>query len=231
MSSRSALPKIPPLHAPLIPPTGSVMCGTTPDGKQLYTLTRKMARAVPDIDENTKQRKWRKVISTGEQLYPLNKPEPYEDTEMFFLESDGRNNVTKQRYTPPTAQEIAEQDRQRKIAVMQPALARALVDSGLTAEELVARLMAPPPAPIPVASGTPELSVSTGGSGEVDETKKDEPVVTYPRQVGGNNWELSNGARVKGNRQKAQEAEDAITPEEREAMAEAKKQADLVPEN
>lgn len=230
MSSRSALAKIPPLHAPLIPPMGSVMCGTTPDGKQLYTLTRKMARKVPDIDEKTKERRWRKVISTGEPLYPLNKPEIYDDTEMFFLESDGRNNVTKQKYTPPTAQELADQDRQRKIAAMQPALAQALVDSGLTAEELVARLMAPASSQ-PSAAAAPELSVSTGGSGEADEAKKDEPVVTYPRQVGGNNWELSNGSRVKGNRQKAQEAEDAITPEERTAMAEAKLQADLVPES
>lgn len=134
---RGVLTKIQPLHADLVPPANAVPAGITPDHKQLWKLTRKMARAVPRTDPDTGERTMRRHPINGEALYGLNKPEIYDQELVFYLESDGQGNVYMVEYRPPTPEQLAEQARQEQIAAMQGQLAEVFVDEGISPADLV----------------------------------------------------------------------------------------------
>lgn len=244
------LKKIEPLHAQLIPPQGAEPAGVTDDGKhQLYKLKRKMARGVPRMDPATGERMWRKHGVTGEPLYPLSRPEIYEEELLFYLESDGQGNVVMVDYSFPTPEELAERERRKQVDRMVPALAEALVDEGVTPENVIDALrgifaprgdepgvvleeaapvetaseVAPPDETDPPAEEPPEdIGVQLA---DLDEHE-------YPRLYGVGLWYLSKSHELacrngdakgfKGDRDEAEE--QAI------AWEQASADADLVPE-
>ena len=210
MPAPGTLTKIEPLHAPLKPPRGSRQAGQTPDGRQIWERDVPRSRAVPDIDPATGHQKYRRAATTGEPLYGINKPERYTQHQVFTLESQGNNNVEMIPYCPPTPEELAADDRARKIAAMQPVLAATLVDAGLTPEDLVARL-SQAVAPSPVAVVEPEQVV-------VSVSDQAPPAEVFPQDKGGAVWLLSDGNKVRGE-VKAREAQDAINKAKADAAA------------
>lgn len=188
---------IQPLDPPLVPPEGSKPAGVSPHGRHLWTLTRQRSRGVPWLDQEGMQaqaqlddeleagsiteaeharqmarvvkqhRLFRKNQMTGEPLYPLNRPEVYEEAITFYLESDGQGNIVCVPFTAPTAAEIAAEERQRRIREMVPAVAEALVDAEFSPEQLVKALRG-----------------NTAPEPEVEQ-------VSYPRYYGPGLWYLS----------------------------------------
>lgn len=177
-------PNITPVHAEKIAPEGAEPWGVTPDGRQILRLVTRRTHSVPRIGSDGKQ-EWALHPTTAQPIYPLRRHEPYDHVEIFTMESDGHCNVYKEPYTPPTAEQIAAESRQKKVAELMPALAGALVDAGLTPDQLVARL---------------------SGAQAVEAPEE----AAYPIWKGASNWQLSNGETVRGNREKATEAEAAL---------------------
>jgi hypothetical protein len=176
------LRKIQPLHANLTPPAGSVPIMVTPTGKQVYRLTRQRSRAVP-VYENGERAYKRNA--NGDRYVALNTMELYEETLTFYLESDGNNNIQMVPWSPPTEAELAEAERQRKIAEMGGGrLGEALVDANLTPEQVLAALAERPAAP--------------------------QPQVEYPVHKGFGKWTLSNGSEFAGTKEDAHAAEAAL---------------------
>lgn len=214
----ATLKRMEPLHAPIIPPQGAVAAGVTPDGRQLYTMTRKRSRSVPKLDANN-QEVWRKHQTTGEPMYKLNRAQPYDEIKLFTIESEGNGNNRMVDFAWPTEAEKAEARRLLAIEEMQGGLAAALVDRGFTPEKLIAAISAldrptVPPEPVsivvPVVVDTPP-----------DHAELEAPVLYPVKDENSNWWTLSNKQRVQGEAG-AREAEARIH--------EAKQQAASVPE-
>lgn len=85
-------------------------------------------------------RKQRLHPVTGEPLLDKNKAEHYIHERLFYVESDGQGNQYKVDWSPATEEEIAAAERAKKIREVIPAVAGALVDSGLSPDEIAARL-------------------------------------------------------------------------------------------
>jgi hypothetical protein len=209
---RATFSRIQKLNPELIPPTGSVPFGITPNGHPLYRLVTQRSRAVPDIDLVTGEQRWRKNQMTGEPLYALNKPESYEQVRVFYLASQGNGTVELVDWAPPSAEDVARAQKAQRVAEMGEKLAEALVDSGMEPAELLANLKAKPSV---TTSGTQSVNVevpAATGTG-----------VTYPEMYAPGRWRLSNGDSMQGKRTDAVEAEErvqaarkaaAVTPEE-----------------
>ena len=236
------LPKIEPLEPPLIPPSGSVAAGVTPNGQQLYKLDRPRSRAVPKLDERGNHA-YRKHQVNGEDLYPLYKPELYTEHLLFFMESDHNGNAYMVPFIPPTEEQLAAEERERRIAAMRDELAQALVDADVSPDQLISALRAPRDVAIagePV-QGTPahqDLSQPDGpeddAQPEVEETDPDEfepDFSVFPKQIGPTTWELSNGETLQGSReqpidkQQARAAEAALQELRFYEVQEAREQA------
>jgi len=233
---KGVLKKIKPLHPELVPPRDAVVIGQTPDGKTLYREVVKRSRAVPAFTELqcpvcqgepaedlcgrcggkgivAGPRLYRKNPVTGENLVPVNKPEPYDQVQVYFLESQGNGNVGKVFYTPPSAEEIAEAQRQRKIAEMQTKFAEVLVDQGYTPDKILEALQ-----------GRSEPSVP-----DLQEE--------YPLDLGGGWWQLSDGSKIKHKKSDyalVEEAERAVSEQHRAEFAslqqQVKEAASIAPE-
>ena len=169
------LSRIQPLHGPVVPPATWEMAGSTPKGQQLYTESIPRTRAVPDYEqiECTEcfgerqdepceecngtgkvdgEQRWKVNPLNGERLYKINKPEFYTQHRMFYVESDGQGNQLKVDWSPPTPEQIEAIRHDKEVADMVPALASALVERGLSVDEIVSRLTtdpAVPEAPVP----------------------------------------------------------------------------------
>jgi hypothetical protein len=139
MERARTMGRMEPLHPPIVPPDGAVPAGVTPQGKQLYTLKTKRSKSMPKLDAKGKQ-EYRRHMITGENLYPLRVAEPYVHEELFYLESEGNGNVHKVAWRWPTEEELAHEDRERRIKEVQRTLPEVLVDKGLTADDLLAML-------------------------------------------------------------------------------------------
>ncbi len=185
--------RIPKLHGPVVPEAGWEMAGTTLTGQQLYTEKIPRSRAVPDFEqiECTKcfgepreeecqecmgtgtvdgKRIWITNPLTNAPLYKKNKAEFYTQERMFFIESDGQGNQYKVDWAPPTPEQIEAIRHEKAVANMVPALASALVDRGLSVDEIVSRLTAEPAAP----ERTPEAPIPFDGP------KAPEPATAAP---------------------------------------------------
>ncbi len=187
------LTTIPKLHGPFVPDPAWEKAGMTPLGQQLWIERTPRSRAVPlykvepcpdcadaeqsqeDVCETCNgsrkvdgERVWKTNPMNGELLYKMNKPEHYIHERMFYSESDGQGNQVKVDWAPPTEDQIAALQHEKAVAEMVPALASALVDEGLSAAEIVARLKAPAPEPaaIPVAQLAPTEPVPFDSSRE-----------------------------------------------------------------
>jgi len=228
------LQKIPKIHAQLIPPQNAVTKGSTPDGKPLWYEEIPMSRSVPDIIPGTitaenpeGEQRWKKDLA-GQGIYPMRKRESYIWKRTYFLESQGNNNVEKVDYVPQTKEQIAAIERARRVVAMKDRLAEALVDGGVTPENLVATLQAgqvqvpveveapaEPEAVEPVAGLAPEAVVAEP-TAEVEAAVEPEagveapPEVTYPVMYAPGRWKLSDGSKLQGKKVKAVRAEKAL---------------------
>jgi hypothetical protein len=196
MSQTHALRTIPRLHAALTPPTGATFVKEA-GGNAVYTITRKRSRGVPvmEYDERVGRevQAWKRN-SNGDKVVPLYEVELYDETLLFYLESDGQNNVAMVPYVEPSVEELADRDRKRRVAEMKDALAEAVVQAGLTPEQVLQRLMSQPPA-MPEPEPEPEPFLPE-----------------YPKHEAFDRWVLSNGEKFKGSRVEAEAAEAALAP-------------------
>ena len=216
---KGTLQRIKPLHPEMIPPAGAEPFGMTPDRKQLFREVIKRSRPIRDIDPATNEQRWRKNQMTGEPLYRINRPQLYDEERIYYLESEGNGNIRRVDWAPPSEREVAQAERRLRVEGMKDRIAEALVDADMDPDELLAGLRAQRAAPVPLP---PTDSVpSADPSPDVE---------TFPMMYAPSRWRLSNGATFRGTKEKAIEAEAAITPEERAAMAEAKAVAALTPE-
>lgn len=227
----TTLAKLQPLHPELVPPQGAQPFGVTADGKhQLYKLVTRRSRSVPKLSVKAdallkdaranltgddlaaaealivkEHQEFRKHATTGEPMYGLRQPEIYDNTEIFYLESQGNGNVVKVPYKFPTPEELAAVDRARRVEAMKDTMAEALVDAGVTPETLVQRLSQikePVMAPAAVAGGqvTPPAADDVP---PVDLSK-------YPEDLGGGYWRFSNGDKAQMKKDAARETEDRL---------------------
>lgn len=142
-----ALAKIEAFHAAAIPPKGddgkdALPIGNTPDGRLIYTRTiiRPAKNKAPQTDPLTGEQVWTKHPTTGEKLYARWRNVREERVQTFTLESDGRGNLYVQEYAPPSPEDLARQERERKIVEVQGQIAEALVDNDLSVDALIAAL-------------------------------------------------------------------------------------------
>lgn len=197
------LSRIPKLHGTLVPAAHWKMAGavppsgSNPGGQQLYTESIPRHRAVPDYEQVEckgcfgerqeepcqecngtgtvdGEQRWKVNPLNGERLYKINKPEFYTQQRMFYIQSDGQGNQYKVDWAPPTPEQIEAIRHDKAVADMVPALASALVDRGLSVDEIVSRLTADTAAPKPAL--VPEGPVPAAGAPE--------PVATHaPEEV------------------------------------------------
>jgi len=202
---KAMLNKVKPLKTDLIPPEGSMPAGVTADGQhQLWKRPIKRVRTQVVKDEKG-QEVW-KHLPNGEPTVRKRTATVEDGEELFYLRDQGNGNVEKVRYRFPTDEEVAAAKRRQKIAAMQPALAEALVDAGVSPTELLERLRQPAPkAPAPKAPVPPVV--------EDD----------FPIDLGEGRWKLSNGQEMEGNEDQALAQEIAV--------GEARRNAALVPES
>ncbi len=175
------LTTIKPLHGPFVPDPAWKLVGRTPLGQQLYEENTPRSRAVPlykvepcpdcaDAEQPLANvcetcngsrkvdgdRIWKTNPLNGEPLIAMNRPERYIHRRTFYWESDGHGNGGKIDWTPPTPEEIEALRHEKQVAEMLPTLASALIDAGLSTEDIVERLTAPVTAPVPIARLAPE---------------------------------------------------------------------------
>lgn len=143
------LATIEPVHAPLVPPKGddgkaAVPIGHTPDGRLIYTRTiiRPAKQKVPKLDPVTGEQEWARHPTTGEKLYSRWRTVREERTQTFTLESDGANNVYVQEYHPPTPEQIAKAERDRRIEENRARLDEMMADEDFSPEDLFKALKA-----------------------------------------------------------------------------------------
>jgi hypothetical protein len=201
---RGVLNRIKPIHPELIPPQDAEVIGTTEHGKILYRQIRRMNRPVPDIDPDTGRQRWRKNQNTGEPLYPLFKRKIVMETRDFFLESQGNGNVGIVEYQQPTPEDLAQRARAQRIADMKDRLAERLVDAGLTADDLIERLGGTVVGE-EIADAEPEEVEA-----EVLETSAEAETDDFPRDLGEDLWQLSNGQTYEGTEEGALDAQIRI---------------------
>lgn len=186
------------------PPTGSVPAGMTPDGKQLYRLTRERSRPRPKFIEDpitgVKRREFAKNPMTGEPLYGKNEPEFYTETILFFLEDQGNGNVSIVPYTPPTQEQLDKVARDHKVKRIQGELAEKLVARNIDIDALLDALSKAPAAG-PVA---PVAAVAAAGTPPAPLT------IPEPKALGSGWYQLSNGDKVR-----CKTADDALEHEKR----------------
>lgn len=182
----------------LVPPSGAVPFGVTSWGAQLYRMVTPKSRGVPDIDPATGEQRWRKNQMTGEPLYPVNKPELYDEVRVFYLRSGGNGNIQLRDWAPPSAEAVARAQKSQRVAEMNDKMAEALVESGMEPAELLAILKSRS-----TASTVPPSPISTVNVGAT--TTGEFPMMYAPGR-----WELSNGMKMQGKREAAEEAETAV---------------------
>ncbi len=214
---KAVLEKIAPLHPDKVPPQGSVMAGTTPWGDQLYRLRRARSKSVPAYDEDGK-RMYRRSL-TGDKLYPMNRPELYEEELLFYLHSEGNGNVVMVPWSPPTQEQIDQKKRKETIKEMQEKLAEKLVDSGMSPDEAVARLVGGVPMTEYVVDDEPAVEETVAEvvveKPKKKKAKKAPPVdesgrVVFPYMYGPGMWKLSDESTFRGKKADAIEAEKAL---------------------
>lgn len=187
-----SLTKIPKVNKEPVPDPSWEVVGHHPDThRPLYRERIPMTRPVPELDAEGR-RVMRVNKLTGEELYPLNKPEWYTLDRVFQLVPDGQANVYKEFYKEPSPEELAEKERRKKVAAMKDTLAEAFVDAGLSPQEIAARLSGA----VPTA---PEPTVDDDGE-----------IVEYPEPYAPGRWRLSDGTKMQGTREAAEAAEAAL---------------------
>jgi hypothetical protein len=232
MPIAQTLRKIDPVPTSMAPPEGSIPAGTTPDGKrQLYRLTRTMARAVPAYDTDG-NRKWRVNRLTGEQVLPMNKPEIYQEHLLFYMETDGHGTDYMQMYTPPSDEELRARERELAIQNGIPAFIGAMLDKGLTPEKLAAWVEQG----MPTGPAGAEPVAADQTDEPVEEEEEEEDWSRYPFMYGPGLWYLTSRheAAVRAGEQKGFKGtgDDAAVAAEayRQDEAEAKKAQRVVPD-
>ncbi len=132
--------KIQPIRPKLIPPPGSEQVDVI-KGRPLYRLTRPAWSSEPLLDENGQV--VLKKDNLGRAVQTERRPvEAYETIE-FFLWDQGNGNEELELHLPPTASELAESEKKRRLETIRATLDEALLASSLTPEEIAERLTAP----------------------------------------------------------------------------------------
>lgn len=199
------LSRIQPLHAELKPPRGAEPTGQVAHGQYpLYRMTRKMVVDKEVLRDDDGNEMW-KTNPQGEKLYRMYRPIIGEEELLFYLQSDGQGNVVMVDYTPPTAEQIAAEQREQNVERAQRELAEALVDEGMTASELIAAIRGPVPTP----DADDEGAVPPPDAEEEPEERE------YPYNYGVGLWYLSEAHEAaceagdakgfKGSREEAEE--------------------------
>ena len=191
---RATFSRVQKFNPELIPPTGAVPFGVTPWGAQLYRMVIPKSRGVPDIDPATGQQRWRKNQMTGEPLYPVNKPELYDETRIFYLRSGGNGNIQIRDWAPPSAEAVARAQKSQRVAEMNDKMAEALVESGMDPAELLAILKSRGATTTATNAVTTEASAPTSTG-------------SFPEMYAPGRWKLSNGMTMQGKKVEAEEAE------------------------
>lgn len=180
------------LRPDLIPPRGAKPVGLHDDGRMIYQMERR-------DHEATKKNREQVTAPNGEPLfrrdangepYPVMRAKPVTYMAEFVLERSPAGAVFLNENFRASEQE-KEQDRLAKVRnQFGEVLAKTAVERGLSAEELIARLLDP---------------IKEAGPGQVL-VEED-----YPIHRGGSAWILSNGDTFHGKRHGAQEAESAVS--------------------
>lgn len=159
---KGVLRKIRPFHGPIEPDPNWEMLGMTPDGRQLFKEVTTRSRPVP-LNDDDGNRVYQRHLTTGQKLYPMNKPEIFDLERVFTLESEGNGNVRKVPYRPPTPEEIKAAEREGKVEAMKDRLAEVFVDADIEPEDLLAFLRERPYVP------QAEIDAAQAAADEADE--------------------------------------------------------------
>jgi len=139
------MPKIPPIKSELIPPRGAQHVGIHEDGRIIYEMkvfdvdSTKAAKTVK-LDAKGEE-VWAKHPTTGENLYPVLVTTPYFKTIRFVLFNDGNGNVRLQQGFETSAEDRAELAQIKARQAFAADLSEEAVRRGLTARELVGKIL------------------------------------------------------------------------------------------
>lgn len=207
------LAKIKRLKPDLIPPRGSKPVGLHSDGRMIYEMERR---------DHEKSKKNRVVVKGADgaplmrkdafgNQYPVMRIEPVSYMARFVLERSPSGAVFIQEHFEQSKDEKSADQVAKMRNEFSDLLAKTAVERGLTAEQMIARLLDP---------------IRDAGPGQVLIEEN------YPIHRGGKAWILSNGETYYGNRRGAQTAESKasgkkfdevpeveVTPEAEEPVA------------
>jgi hypothetical protein len=188
----ASLPKIRRLNPDLVPPREAKPVGLHDDGRMIYEMERRDLVA-------TKKNKVQVIGPDGEPLfrrdgqgepYPVMRTEPVSYTSRFVLERSPSGAVFMNEHFEATESD-RELDRAKAMeSAFSEILAKTAIERGLSAEDLIARLIDP---------------IKEAGPGQVL-VEED-----YPIHRGGQAWILSNGDTFNGTRRGAEEAESNVS--------------------
>jgi hypothetical protein len=192
-------------------PEGGVLAGYAPMGLPIYRVKKLVTKNEPRRSKDGEV-EYAKHPTTGEPLYQKRKVE-WEYVDGYVVPNQqGNGNLSWDDYTPPTPEEIAAADREKRIAELIPVLGGVLVDNDVTPEQLVAALRGAPAQAAPAAEPKAEIPPPVR-DGEVGSAGGPEP--EFPKALPGvGRWELSNGEVYKGTKIDAIAAEKALQPPE-----------------
>ena len=135
--SVSHLSPIPPIVSREIPPEGSRVIGSTPDGRVLYERTLVRGRNVPKRDEEGNE-VWELHPTTAQPLYPRRKLERVETKQQFTLRDALNGHVYIEPYVAPTEAELREVEVTRRAGEIRDQLARAMAEQNIGVSDILA---------------------------------------------------------------------------------------------
>ena len=187
----------------------SEKCGTDKRGEATHTwVNDHVDHPVCAVCGTMGKRLYTTHAQTGENIVARRKPHVVDEERVFWLE-DGLNcNVEIRDYVRPSDDELGAAERKKRIKAMDGVLAQVLVDGGLDADEVMARLKGTPETVVTGevmdAVTIEDVSPTTTTAADVPVTLTEitvpvAPAVEYPVKDDTSPWwTLSDGSRLRG---------------------------------
>lgn len=203
--------KLEPLHAPEIPPLGddgkpSLVVGHTPLGKTIYRRHLIRSEKKPVIDPETGKQRWALHPTTAQPLYRLWTRERLEFDQEFTMESDGKGQIYTIPWYPPTAEELALAAEKEQEERFRKEFFRIAATSGITPQDAVDAIRNRQFANVPAEGEvSPRAELEKALAEQIQQE-----LGAFPKSIGPARWELSSGEVIKGTKQVAVDAEQAV---------------------
>lgn len=190
--ARQKLATIKPVLAPIKAPKGAKAVGQTDNGTIIWERRVTNMKKVPQLGPDN-EHVWQIDPRTGRKMYPRFVSRPDGTTVERFIQKQTRSGDVYRVFNfEEKPEERARLKRMKDIKTMQEQLASALVDEGLSVDDLIRRLRAVNP-------------------GEAQDAVEPEAFVpAFPKKLNDGMWELSDGTVLEMSAQEALDLEASL---------------------